>query len=211
MIGRPVRVLCAALLCALVLAPAVSAEKVVALRIGAAWPWDVYKENTRMRLCGDAGFEGGAMFDRKFGLGFATNFLWNSVGDERIDTSNATHDTSYILTRERQSFMFPIGIFMLIDPVPKLIVHPTARFQIGYNSLIYNVRDSINTGGVDYYFGLYIRTGLDAYYDFGENTSVYVGGDYQWARTRTVSDRSNRYKRRDMGGLGVHVGFRAIF
>jgi hypothetical protein len=192
------------------------AENMLSLSIGTTWPQALLSTG----ICsGDAALQFGWIIDRKVGFGFAGDFLWNTRSTDFQDTSGKFHTL-----HADKSFMFPVMAFVMIDPVPKLIVHPSAQFQIGYNSMFSVTRgyDTAGTGGTDpanrtetshsdYYYGLIMKAIIDASYDLGENSSVFLGVMFQWAGTKTFKDDSGLFKKRDMSGIGLHGGFRVAF
>ncbi len=119
-----------------------------------------------------------------------------------------------------KAFMFPVLGFVMIDPVPNLIVHPSAQFQIGYNSM-YSVTTGYDTTGTgndptkrkevshsDYYYGLIMKAIVDANYNLGESSTIFLGVEYQWAGTKTQSNTAGLFAKRDMSGIGLRAGFR---
>ena len=182
-----------------------NAQTLFSLKIGPTWPQGLLSTGT---ASWDAGLDYGIIVDKKVGFGFAADFLWNVRSHDSL-TSQGTYQPK----TEEQSFMFPIMGFFFIDPVPKLIVHPLARFEIGYNSMIRNVKtDSTDTKSLTvspYFYGLIIKVGADALYNIGENSAVFLGLEYQWADTRT-NDTDKGFNRFDMSGVGIKAGFRII-
>ena len=122
--------------------------------------------------------------------------------------------------------MFPLGGFFLIDPLPDWRFHPIGKFGVGYNSMIYNFKDSrVDTASANladsslskkdpsgYYYGIILRAGADCVFSLGESTGLFAGAEYQWANTRsTAKTGNNEFLRRDMSGLLIRVGFRAAY
>ena len=115
--------------------------------------------------------------------------------------------------------MFPVLGFVMIDPVPNLIVHPSAQFQIGFNSMYsittgQNYRydkdtyDTTTTSHSDYYYGLIMKAIVDANYNLGESSTIFLGVEYQWAGTKTQSNTAGLFAKRDMSGIGLRAGWR---
>jgi hypothetical protein len=190
-----------------------AAEKMFSGKIGMTWPRELLSTGIPT---GDAEVNYGIIIDKKVAFGVSGNFLWNAQAKEAqiVDTSNKNAGTHYKTVSAQQSYMFPIMGFIQIDPVPKLIVHPVARFQIGYNSMIYRYTETDESGGTKplspYFYGLIIKFGADALYDLGERSSLFLGMDYRWAGTKTVSNTNGLFDKRNMGGIGLCAGFRVI-
>ena len=188
---------------------ATNAETMISGKIGMTWPRALL--STGMPT-GDAELNYGIIVDKKVALGVSGNFLWNvQAKEERVRESSTTR---YRLISEQKTFMFPIMGFFLIDPLPDLVVHPAARFQIGYNSMIYSYTEADDDGATGkplspYFYGLIIKAGVDALYDLGARSSLFAGIEYRWADTKTVST-SNLFDKRNMGGIGLCGGFRVI-
>jgi hypothetical protein len=187
---------------------ATNAERMLSMKIGMTWPRALL--STGMPT-GDAEVNYGIIVDNKVALGVSGNFLWNV--QSKVDTVGATGHLKIISAQ--QSYMFPIMGFFQLDPVPDLIVHPVATFKIGYNSMIYSYTESDNTGGNEkplspYFYGLIIKAGAEALYDLGERSSLFLGMEYRWADTKTNSNASDWFDKRNMGGIGLFAGFRLI-
>ena len=106
-------------------------ERLATLHIGLAWPKDASPAK-------DAEFMFGTLIDKKVGFGIAADFLWNTRTHE-LDTEDINGNPSKITDEDESSYMFPVMGFFIVDPIPDQIIHPVAKFQIGYNSLIYNL------------------------------------------------------------------------
>jgi len=185
------------------------AENMVLVKIGTTWPQALLQTG----ICsGDAALQYGMIIDKKISFGLAGDFLWNTKSQEVRDTTG-----QYRILHADKSFMFPVMAFIMIDPVPTLIVHPSAQFQIGYNSLVSVTSgyDSIapqkETSHSDYYYGLIMKAIVDASYDIGPNSAVFLGIEYQWADTKTSSNTVGLFSKRDMSGVGLRAGFRVAF
>jgi hypothetical protein len=162
---------------------------------------------------GDAELNIGAIIDKKIGFGFAADFLWNIKSVDAKDTTD-----KWITLSAEKNFMIPVMGYILIDPVPDLIVHPVAKFEIGYNSVIFGSKKRNPTDPekkiedrLDYYYGLILKGCIDALYNLGEQSSVFLGVEYQWAETQTSSDAGDRFRKRDMSGIGLRGGFRVVY
>jgi hypothetical protein len=148
--------------------------------------------------------------DRKVGFGLAVDFLWNVQSKIERD-STSTH---YKTISNQQTYMIPVMGFIFIDPVPDLIVHPVARFQIGYNSMLYTAKmDSTLAQNSPqtlspYFYGLILKASIDALYNLGKNSALFLGLEYQWANTSTANTQNGLFDQRDMSGVGLRAGFR---
>jgi hypothetical protein len=191
-----------------VLSTTASAEKMLSMKIGMTWPRALLSTGVPT---GDAEVNYGLIIDKKVALGISGNFLWNVQSkEERVDTGGTGH---YKTINAQKSFMFPIMGFFQLDPVPDLIVHPVGRFQIGYNSMIYSYTEADPSGGEakplsPYFYGLIMKAGVDAIYDIGENSALFLGMEYRWAETKTAT--IGLFDKRNMGGIGLSAGFRVI-
>lgn len=182
------------------------AEGMLSLSIGTTWPQALLSTG----ICsGDAELNAGALVDKRVGFGFATDFLWNTV-EKDVRVSDTTPG-KYKTVSAQKTFMFPVMGYFLIDPLPSLIVHPVAKFEIGYNSMIFANKDTSNSSSVNYpyFFGLIIKGSIDALYNIGEHSSLFAGLVYQWADTRNAA-KSDIFDKRDMSGIGLRAGFRVI-
>jgi hypothetical protein len=200
--------LLAAIICAISLLGAGSnaqAEKLFSMGIGMKWPQALLSSGIPT---GDADINYGAMIDHKVGFGLAADFLWNVQNKETRD-STGIH---YRITNEQKTFMFPIMGFFLLDPIPNLVIHPVARFEIGYNSMIYSYKTLTDTSAVKplspYFYGLIIKASLDGLYNLGERSALFLGLEFQWAGTSTTSNPEGIFDKRDMSGIGLRAGFR---
>ncbi len=191
------------------------AENLLSLKIGTTWPQALL--NTGIPS-GDAELQYGIIVDRKIAFGVAGDFLWNTRSKDVQDTSTGKW---HVLSADK-SFMFPVLGFVMIDPVPNLIVHPSAQFQIGFNSM-YSIttgqnydttktpHDTTTTSHSDYYYGLIMKAIVDANYNLGESSTIFLGVEYQWAGTKTQSNTAGLFAKRDMSGIGLRAGFRVAF
>ena len=183
------------------------AEKMVSAKIGLSWPRALLSTASPS---GDAEVNYGTIVDRKLAFGVSGNFLWNVKADvQQVPTGGATH---YKTVSEQKTFMFPVMAFFQLDPMPDLILHPVAHFQIGYNSMIYSYNATDSLGGVTplspYFYGLIMKAGVDALFSIGESSSLFLGMEYRWADMQTASKRDGLFDKRNMGGIGISAGFR---
>lgn len=186
-------------------------EKMLSVKIGMTWPRALLATGIPT---GDAEVKYGLIIDKKVAFGVAGDFMWNIRSkDQRVlDTTGGSH---YRVLNEQKSFMIPIMGFFQIDPVPELIVHPVVHFQMGYNSLIYSYKSTDETSGQSkpvspYFYGLIIKTGVDALYNMGARSSLFLGFEYRWAGTSTTSNTEGLFDKRNMGGIGIGAGFRVF-
>ncbi len=197
-------------LCGVALAGALCglwAAPMLSLNIGTMWPQALLATGIPS---GDAEIEYGLMIDKKVAFGVAGDFLWNVRSQARIDAST----DHYKITSEKKAFMFPAMGFLLIDPVPFLIVHPVAHVEIGYNSMYYvNREDTTSTnrqGTVSPYFmGLIVKAGADGLYNMGERSALFLGIEYQWAGMQTTQTASG-FDKLDMSGIEIRAGIRVL-
>ncbi len=176
-------------------------ERLVSLKIGPVWP-------SATSTSWDGELMYGSFIDKKVGFGIAADILWNTNAVDSVDTA-MVHTT----IRDESHYMFPIMGFIVFDPIPHAIVHPMLRFEIGYNSMIYNYTSRIaetTPSRSGYYYGLIVKLGIDGLYNVGEQTAIFAGLDYQWADTRNAADSAGRFYRRDMSGIGIRMGFRFL-
>jgi len=182
-------------------------ESLLTLKIGPSWPQALLSTGIPS---GDAEIDYGVMIDKKVGFGLSADFLWN-VQSTTTRTDSGAH---YKILSEQKTFMFPIMGFFVLDPVPKLIVHPVGRFQIGYNSMIYSYKVATDIVAAQplspYFYGLIIKAGVDALYNLGENSSLFLGLEYRWAGTETTSNTNGEFDKRDMSGVGIRAGVRVL-
>jgi hypothetical protein len=175
----------------------------LSLKIGTSWPQALLSTGIPS---GDAELNLGALIDKKIGFGFAMDFLWNT----KEKTVQDPVQGKWTIASAQSSFMFPLMGYFLVDPLPHLIVHPLAKFSIGYNSMIFVTKsDSANSTQINYpyFYGLIIKGSADALYDIGERSSVFLGLEYQWADMRNAA-KGDFFDKRDMSGIGLRAGFR---
>jgi hypothetical protein len=184
------------------------AENMFSVKIGTTWPQALLNTG----ICsGDAALEYGIIIDKKIAFGLTGDFLWNTRSKDVKDTTTG----QWRVQSADKTFMFPILGFFMLDPVPDLIVHPAAQFQIGYNSMIsvtsgLDQNNKVSTHS-DYYYGLIIKAIVDACYNIGERSTLFLGLEYQWADTKTNSNTNGLFNKRDMSGIGLRAGFRVAF
>jgi len=204
------------MIAAVVLAGAIAADagNMLRLHIGPLWPRVLLDSDKPTQW--DLGLGYGFMFDKIVGIGVGVDFMWNRVVDE---VPVAGEPGVYEMTRRESSYLFPVYGIVIVDPISRFVVHPALTFNLGYNSMVYNCDDEqeLTTGTAPdddpdgYYFGWFIRPGLDAIVNLGESAGLFVGVDYQWASTRSAKTEDGKYRRRNMSGVGVKGGLRVVF
>jgi hypothetical protein len=55
-----------------------------------------------------------------------------------------------------------------------------------------------------------VKFGIDELYNMGNRSALYLGLEYQWAKTSTTSNAEGIFDMRNMSGLGLSAGFRVI-
>jgi hypothetical protein len=180
--------------------PALASEKLFSLNFGAVWP-----SITSQSWNGE--FIGATFIDRQIGFGIAADILWNKK------TEAQQNGVVLITTKEESYYMIPVMGTIVFDPLPGMLLHPQFKAAIGYNSLFYtlNAQDRDPAAPKNgYYYGLIVKIGADGLYNLGEQSAIYFGLDYQWAELKQNTDIANHFYYRDMGGLGLHIGFRFL-
>ncbi|MCU0608410.1 MAG: hypothetical protein MUF22_01415, partial [Chitinispirillaceae bacterium] len=101
--------------------------KLLQCKIGTAWPGELRGSGG---VTGVLDFAYGRIVDKKVGFGISGSFLWESTS-----TDSTVGDRIKKMWNE-ETYMLPVMGFVELDPIPDRIVHPIARFSIGYNSMI---------------------------------------------------------------------------
>jgi hypothetical protein len=182
-----------------------ASERLFSLQIGPTWP-------TATTLAWDGEVMFGNFIDKKVGFGIAADFLWHTRTLEK-DTADQNGSPSKITLKDESSYMFPVMGFFVFDPIPEQMIHPMVKFEIGYNSLIYNFtmrNPPAIIPRTGYHYGLIIKAGIDGLYNVGGQAAACVGLDYRWAETKSTKDSNGFFSRRDMSGAGIHIGFRFL-
>jgi hypothetical protein len=184
-------------------------ETFVSLKIGPTWPQELLSSGNSAAWDGEVLY--GVFVDRKVGFGVAADFLWNTKSQDQLDPSTGL----LFVTKSEESYMIPIMGFLVFDPIPTAMIHPMLRFEIGYNSLIYNSKTDSTVHPTSnsengYYYGLIVKIGADGLYNLGEQTAIFAGLEYQWADTKTNADNKGLFARRNMSGIGIRMGFRFL-
>lgn len=203
--------LCAAALCG----TASGAERFLSLKIGPLWP-DALLDASKSTAW-DASIHSGIIADRKVAIGGGIDFLWNVY---RRESSVEGSSNAYRLEEARRTFMFPVTLYLALDPLPDLLIHPCVSTQIGLNTMYYSTtRDSsdgdetvptIDEDGV--YMGFFWRIAADALYNIGESAALFLGIEYQISNPRKIKkERDDIFTRRKMSGFGLRGGIRLIY
>jgi hypothetical protein len=187
-----------------------SSERLLSFHIGPSWP-------LKTGSAWNAAVMFGTFIDKQVGFGLSGDFLWHTKTWEKDSTNSEDRVVGTYTTKNESSYMFPVTGFFIFDPIPEQMVHPVVKFEIGYNSMVYNFTERVpNPAEVPmrtgYYYGLIIKAGIDGLYDVGEQVAIFAGLDYQWAETKSMKDKvSGLFSHRDMGGAGLHIGCRLLY
>jgi hypothetical protein len=192
-----------------------SAEKMLNLKMGPAWPKEMRIGDTEGGITAwEPSIEVGMLFNRMVGIGFDMEFQFK----RRLDDTTYVKDaiTYQVVDKAERFFLFPPSFFLQIDPVPDLIVHPVIRGQVGL-SLLYYGNKWFENNEAEYsedtglYYGIFAKAGIDALYDLGDKVSVFAGFEFQFGNARNrVDGQSNRYYHKDLYGPGIRLGFRFL-
>ena len=172
----------------------------------------------------------GWMLSENLVVGPSVGFSWNIEKERsRVSPANAIDDslkteleTDKIISKERM-IMLPISLFLLIDPAPQFMVHPTAHFSLGYNQAVisnvfYNKEESRRQDAAKeydgYYSGLYVKFGFDCMIDIGKQISIFAGPQWQISTMeRRGKDKLNGYDERyeyKFNAFGLRIGVSAL-
>jgi hypothetical protein len=188
-------------------------------QFGPSWPRDVLEhapDGRRVSL--GFGAKSGAFVGDVVGVGFAGDFYWSrSTEDSTYDVPDDLDSTRLIERTVEKSakkwFMFPVSMFLSIDPLFGLPVRPAFTAQLGLNNMVYVNRayedgEKKKTSDTGYYYGLYGKLSLDALIALGsDQVSFYVGPSYMFSRPRRrVRDTDNEYTYKPMHGAGLQAG-----
>jgi hypothetical protein len=62
-----------------------------------------------------------------------------------------------------------------------------------------------------FYYGFMGKVGIDALYDISENVSVLAGFEYEFTTLQhKIKDTINLYRKRNMSGPSIRIGFRFL-
>jgi hypothetical protein len=201
----------------------VCAETMINVKMGPAWPKEMRINNPEDGITAwEPSVEIGMLFNKIVGIGFDAEFQWK----RRMDDSTYIDTADVPITVEGKSerfFLFPPSVFISIDPVPDLIIHPVIRGQIGLTLLYYGNKwyddddldgkkdDEHKSDDTGLYYGVFGKAGLDALYDLGENVSVFGGFEFQFGKARNRKEHTtNEYYYKSFYGPGIRLGFRFL-
>ena len=208
----------------MIVALAAQAETMLNLKMGPAWPKELRENNTDAGITAwEPSIEIGALFDRRVGFGFDAEFQWKRRLDDSTYIDTVTLTSVTVVDKVERFFMFPPSIFLVIDPVPDLIVHPAIKGQIGMTLLYYsnkwfddddgdgNADDEKKSEDTGLYYGVFGKAGIDAIYDIGETVSIFAGFEFQFGNARHKKDGTeNQYYKKQIYGPGIRMGFRFL-
>lgn len=203
-----VRVLAAFIL---IFAVATFAENTMSILIGPMWPSkNALIKNAEKKTAWNTAATWGISFDDKVIIGAQADYMWH------VETIKATEEVSDIQFPRIQSkakvLSFPISAYIALSPIPKYRLHPVAKVQVGYNSVVVkhseydeNASEASKYDEIDgYYKGLLTRFGLDAVYDLGEKSSVFAGFHYQVSKVTRKSLELNMNAPMLIMGISVY-------
>ena len=192
-----------------------SAETMPSVKMGPAWPKELRETNSEEGITAwEPSIEYGMLFDRRVGIGLDLEFQWKRRLDDSTYYDLVDSTWKQDVDMVERFFLFPPCLFLYIDPVPDLIIHPAIRGQIGMTLLYYSKKgESIDEDSREYgiYYGVYGKAGVDALYDIGESVSVFAGFEFQFGNARRRVDRDvSQYYKKQVYGPGVRMGFRFL-
>ena len=61
--------------------------------------------------------------------------------------------------------------------------------------------------------GFFWKIAADAMVNIGSSTALFAGFEYQWSKPKKLDSDEDEsfFYRRDMSGIGIRMGFRAVF
>jgi|GEM_PF-1237417 len=200
----------------------VSAETMLNIKMGPAWPKELRTDNTDGGITAwEPSIEIGGLFNRIVGIGFDAEFQWKR---RLVDSTYEIGGMRYqVIDKVERFFLFPPSFYLCIDPIPDLVVHPVIKGQVGMTLLYYSntwFEDNDGDGTKDseqksddsgLYYGVLGKAGVDALYDLGENVSIFAGFEFQFGNARRrVEGQNNQYYRKQIFGPGIRMGFRFL-
>lgn len=167
------------------------AENVLSLSIAPTWPSkNIFIKNAEKKAMWNTEASWGISFDDKIIVGAQADFGWHI---EKVKVTEAVDEPTRIKSKTK-ILSFPISAYIALSPIPQYKLHPIAKVQVGYNSVVvkhsdYDAADQAEIDKHDgYYNGLISRFGLDAVYDLGKQSSIFAGFHYQVSKV-TKDDR----------------------
>jgi len=204
-------------------------ENLIILKMGPSLIIDSKSEDDNEPLDGwhghaELGY--GVLFDRIIGIGAEADFAWRS---ETQDTTRLINDPVSgqervtVKNSDDKRFMFPLSLFLLIDPISQFRVHQVLKGTFGFNMMVISsslyrldtstsdpadvVKDRSDKSG--FYYGLTASAAADAVFDLGEQASIFAGMEYRWANGRKrLEDTHNQYFEQNLNGLVFRAGLR---
>ncbi|MBD3419155.1 MAG: hypothetical protein GF398_03455 [Chitinivibrionales bacterium] len=198
----------------------VAAEGFIQPKGGIAIPIKLNKDKADRgseKIAWNIGFEWGGIFDNRVGFGGSFDMYWQKTVYDSLLPDTSVQFDRYTIDREHKRFLFPLNAFFFIDPIPEVIVHPVIRGAFGPAMMIYvdkkyddGSNDAEYTDPSGVYWGFTGRVGGDMHVNFGPESSIFFGFEYQWAALNRKEWRKNIYYHQDMQGPVFRIGFRFI-
>lgn len=198
-------------------------QNLLNLGIGPTWPRGL--RDSEKPTAWNATIEYGRIFDNIIGFGADFDFSWNSVVDDTSYQDTGIGGTIIEKIRKRKDkrlFMFPLSVFLLVDPIPTYKVHPVIKGQIGLNMMVkseslfdssgseIDIPTAIDESG--FYIGLLGKFSADAVFDFGEHAALFAGFELQWGKLKKkVKGTENEYFRYNCFAPGIRMGLSFLF
>jgi len=205
-------------LCTCIFFSSGNSQNIVNIGIGPTWPKDL--RDTEKPTAWNATIEYYKLFDNIVGFGLDLDFTWNVFYTtvEVIDTTATPPDTVDRKLDNNRIFMFPISAALLFDPIPKFVIHPVIKGQVGLNMMTKSYEELDTTGQEikspknGFYVGIIGKFSVDAVYDLGEHAALFAGFEFQWGKLRhkrkgTVQD----YDYFDFYGPGIRMGLSVLY
>lgn len=188
----------------------VFAEQALTMKIGPVWPQDLL--DNEKSTAWSASFQNGYIVDRKICFGAGVDFMWNVLSKERESSENAL-----LIEDKKRMLSFPLFGFVTLTPFPDLLIYPAITGQVGFNTVYFSHDSSDLEGNLqtenEWYIGVTGKVAADAMYNMGEDAAILIGVEYQWSKPSRVpkDDNEKGLVIKDMRGVGIRAGFRAIF
>lgn len=170
-----------------------------------------------------ASIEYGKMFDNVIGFGVDIDFTW-MVYSEFRDIDSTVDGEAQTFSRkslDKKRFMYPISIFLQIDPLSRFRLHPVVKAQIGLNMMSRYDKMYNATTGQDmekfelkngFYIGLIGKGSIDAVLDVGNHAAFFVGFEFIGGKMRSkLKGSENDYNRISFLGPGIRMGISLLF
>lgn len=188
------------------------ADKSFTVKFGPYWPDELQESEKPVAL--DLAIQSGVNIDKKVSFGAMFDFIWNKNSKEYNLGGNLYEED--LIDR---TFMFPLSGYITISPLSELIVSPSLTAQIGMAFMYYKDKyvAVISNQFIPYeedgwYFGPFIKLGLDAFFNISPNAAIFLGPEYTWAELKKIKrDNLFLFTKRDMSGWGLRFGVSAYF